>query len=89
MEVWRVMVGIPRWGHGVPARSAPSPEAAVVGCIAQHHKFHGEGQIMPVGTSLFAKVRFFGNDAWVVVAGGMPLRALAMPVSGLGFLEGP
>eukprot|EP00969_Alexandrium_andersonii_P289878 12813047-Alexandrium_andersonii.AAC.1 len=68
MEVWRVVAGIPWWGHGVPVRVAPAPDAAVVGCVAQHHKFHGEGHLVPVEGFLFAKVHFLGDDAWVAVA---------------------
>eukprot|EP00969_Alexandrium_andersonii_P347844 15380269-Alexandrium_andersonii.AAC.1 len=44
---------------------------------------------MPVGSFLFVKVHFYGHDSWVAVAGGSPLRALAMPASGLGFLKHP
>eukprot|EP00969_Alexandrium_andersonii_P097990 4326018-Alexandrium_andersonii.AAC.1 len=89
MEVWRAVVGIPRWGHGLPVRTGPAPDAAVVGCIAQHHKFAGEGVLHPSGGLLFVKSLFLGREAWVAVAGGSPLRALAMPVSGLGFVLHP
>eukprot|EP00969_Alexandrium_andersonii_P106237 4686930-Alexandrium_andersonii.AAC.1 len=62
MEVWRTVVGIPRWGHGIPVRASPAPDAPVVGCIAQHHKFEGEGAVLPVGPFLFVKVIFFGRE---------------------------
>eukprot|EP00969_Alexandrium_andersonii_P109130 4814621-Alexandrium_andersonii.AAC.1 len=64
MEVWRAVVGIPRWGHGLPVRSAPAPDAPVVGCIAQHHKFEGEGALHSSGSLLYTKVLFYGREAW-------------------------